>query len=53
VLSALGGVELRLLLPASTGIVPQTVRPESLQSANALLRLGLNATRIGGAASPG
>jgi MFS family permease len=53
VLSALGGTSFAFFLPASIGIVPQTVRPESLQSANALLRLGLNATRIGGAAVAG
>jgi len=53
VLSALGGMSFAFFFPASTGIVPQTVRPESLQSANALLRLGVNATRIGGAALAG
>ena len=39
--------------PASAGIVPQTVPTEDLQSANALLRLALNATNIGGAALGG
>ena len=39
--------------PASQGIVPQTVPTEDLQSANALLRLALNATNIGGAALGG
>ncbi len=52
-LSALGGMSFAFFFPASSGIVPQTVPPESLQSANALLRLGLNATRIGGAAIAG
>lgn len=53
VLSALGGTSFAFFFPASTGIVPQTVPPESLQSANALLRLGVNATRIGAAALAG
>jgi len=39
--------------PASQGIVPQTVPADELQSANALLRLALNATNIGGAAIGG
>jgi MFS family permease len=53
VLSALAGTSFAFFFPASTGIVPQTVPRESLQSANALLRLGVNATRIGGAALAG
>jgi MFS family permease len=53
ILSALGGTSFAFFFPASTGIVPQTVPPEALQSANALLRLGVNATRIGGAALAG
>jgi MFS family permease len=53
VLSALGGTSFAFFFPASIGIVPQTVPPEALQSANALLRLGVNATRIGGAALAG
>jgi MFS family permease len=39
--------------PAQQGIVPQTVAAEQLQSANALLRLALNTTTIGGAALGG
>lgn len=39
--------------PAQQGIVPQTVPAEMLQAANALLRLMLNATTIGGAALGG
>jgi MFS family permease len=53
VLSALGGTSFAFFFPASTGIVPQTVPPASLQSANALLRLGVNVTRIGAAALAG
>lgn len=39
--------------PAMQGIVPQTVPTDQLQPANALLRLALNATNIGGAALGG
>jgi MFS family permease len=39
--------------PAQAGIVPQTVPVAELQPANALLRLALNATNIGGAALGG
>ena len=39
--------------PAQQGIVPQTVPPDELQPANALLRLALNGTNIGGAALGG
>lgn len=53
VLSAIAGTSFAFFFPASTGIVPQTVPAGSLQSANALLRLGVNATRIGGAALAG
>lgn len=53
VLSALGGTSFAFFFPASTGIVPQTVPASALQSANALLRLGVNGTRIGGAALAG
>jgi MFS family permease len=53
VLSAASGTSFAFFFPASTGIVPQTVPQAALQSANALLRLGLNTTRIGGAALAG
>jgi MFS family permease len=53
VLAAIAGTSFAFFFPASTGIVPQTVSRESLQSANALLRLGVNGTRIGGAAVAG
>jgi predicted MFS family arabinose efflux permease len=39
--------------PAQQGIIPQTVASDLLQPANALLRLTLNATNIGGAAIGG
>lgn len=39
--------------PASQGIIPQTVAVDEIQQANALLRLALNTTNIGGAALGG
>ncbi|MDI5941811.1 MFS transporter, partial [Micromonospora sp. DH15] len=39
--------------PASAAATPQTVPPELLQQANALIRLGINAGSIGGAAAGG
>jgi MFS family permease len=53
VLAALNGASSAFFFPASTGIIPQTVPRSMLQSANALLRLGLNASTIGGAALGG
>jgi MFS family permease len=53
VLAALNGASAAFFFPASTGIVPQTVPRSMLQSANALLRLGLNSSFIGGAALGG
>jgi MFS family permease len=53
VLAAVNGMSSAFFFPASTGIVPQTVPRPLLQSANALLRLGLNASFIGGAALGG
>jgi Major Facilitator Superfamily len=53
VLAALNGASSAFFFPASTGIIPQTVPRPLLQSANALLRLGLNASFIGGAALGG
>jgi predicted MFS family arabinose efflux permease len=53
VLAAVNGFAGAFFFPASVGIVPQTVSATMLQSANALLRLGLNATNIVGAAIGG
>jgi predicted MFS family arabinose efflux permease len=47
------GLAQAFFFPASQGIVPQLVSPGRLQEANALLRLSLNATNIGGAALAG
>jgi MFS family permease len=52
-LAAVNGMSSAFFFPASTGIVPQTVPRPLLQNANALLRLGLNASFIGGAALGG
>jgi MFS family permease len=52
-LAALNGTSSAFFFPASTGIVPQTVPRSMLQNANALLRLGINASFIGGAALGG
>lgn len=53
VVSLVRGTFSSTFFPASAGIVPQTVPRELLQPANALLRLGLNSTNIGGAAIGG
>jgi MFS family permease len=53
VLAAINGTSSAFFFPASSGIIPQTVPAELLQPANALLRLGLNASYISGAALGG
>lgn len=52
-LAAVNGTSSAFFFPASSGIVPQVVESSLLQEANALLRLGLNTTNIGGAAVGG
>lgn len=52
-LAAVNGLSSAFFMPASEGIVPQTVTPGLLQEANAILRLSLNATNILGAAIGG
>src|SRR3954471_6655835 len=52
-LAALNGMSSAFFFPASAGIVPQTVPASMLQSANALLRLGLNSSWIVGSAIGG
>jgi MFS family permease len=49
VLEALNGACFAFFLPASTGLVPQTVPVHLLQPANALLRLSINGLQIFGA----
>ena len=53
ILALVNGSSTAFFFPASAGIVPQTVPQELLQQANALLRLGINATLIAGAALGG
>jgi MFS family permease len=53
VLGAINGLSSAFFFPAATGIVPQTVPQRLLQPANAILRLGQNASWIGGAALGG
>jgi MFS family permease len=53
VFAIVNGTASAFFFPASQGIVPQTVPPALLQQANALLRLVLNSSFIGGAALGG
>jgi MFS family permease len=52
-LAAVNGCSSAFFFPASQGVIPQTVPPQLLQAANALLRLGINGSLIGGAAVAG
>jgi MFS family permease len=52
-LAAVNGASSAFFVPASSGVVPQTVPVSMLQQANATLRLGINATNITGAAIGG
>ncbi|WP_255686047.1 MFS transporter [Micromonospora okii] len=52
-LGAANGVVSALSQPASAAATPQTVPPELVQQANALVRLGINTGMIGGAALGG
>ncbi|GGS45240.1 MFS transporter [Actinokineospora fastidiosa] len=47
-LAATSGAASAFTLPAMQGIVPQLVPPEDLQQANALIRLPVNAFKVGG-----
>jgi MFS family permease len=51
--AAVNGFASAFFFPASQGAIPQTVPAPLLQSANSVLRLGLNATSISGAALGG
>lgn len=51
--SALNGAVAAMSLPASAALTAQTVDAGSVQQANALLRIGVNAATIGGAALGG
>ncbi|MEU2611450.1 MFS transporter [Micromonospora sp. NPDC007271] len=52
-LAMVNGVAAGLALPASSALIPQTVPPDRLRPANALLRIMVNAATIGGAAVGG
>jgi hypothetical protein len=52
-LAAAGGAALGFYLPASSGLLPQTVPAAELRQANAINRAGSNAATIGGAALGG
>jgi MFS family permease len=49
VLGGANGIVSALAQPASAALAPQTVPPELIQSASAIIRLGMNAGMIGGA----
>ncbi|MER6330188.1 MFS transporter [Streptomyces sp. NPDC001034] len=53
VLAAVNGMSSAFSFPASSALAPQTVPAEQRQRANALLRLGLNASMIAGASLGG
>jgi MFS family permease len=53
VLAAVYGSAEAFFGPASQGLVPQTVRPERLQQANALMSLSRNVTGVAGPAAAG
>ncbi len=52
-LAAVAGMATALFWPAFTGVVPEVVPAPKLQAANSILRLGMNAARIGGFAVGG
>jgi MFS family permease len=52
-LAAVNGVVSAFAFPAAAALVPQTVPARTLQQANALNRLGINAAMIAGAAAGG
>ncbi|NUW43238.1 MFS transporter [Nonomuraea rhodomycinica] len=47
--AALSGVSMAVLFPALTGIIPEVVPADRLQTGNALLGLGANVSRVAGA----
>jgi MFS family permease len=52
-LSAVAGMATAMFWPALSGIVPEVVAAARLQTANGVLRLGMNGARIGGFAIAG
>ncbi|MEV4888046.1 MFS transporter [Nonomuraea sp. NPDC055795] len=51
--AALGGIAMAVLFPALTGIIPEVVPADRLQTGNALLGLGANTSRVAGAVLSG
>nr|WP_062330526.1 MFS transporter [Herbidospora sakaeratensis] len=52
-LEAVNGAAAAFVLPAASGIIPQTLPPTLLQRGNTLLRIGTNAAAVGGASLGG
>jgi MFS family permease len=52
-IEAVNGVSSAFMMPASSGLTPETVQPDQLQPANALLRLGHNFSFVTGSAAGG
>ncbi|WP_425489497.1 MFS transporter [Nonomuraea typhae] len=51
--AALSGIAMAVLFPALTGIIPEVVPADRLQTGNALLGLGANTSRVAGAVLSG
>ncbi|MFD9945969.1 MFS transporter [Nonomuraea sp. NPDC059023] len=51
--AALAGIAMAVLFPALTGIIPEVVPADRLQTGNALLGLGANTSRVAGAVLSG
>ena len=52
-IEAVNGMSSAFMMPASSGLTPETVPPDQLQPANALLRLGHNFSFVTGSAAGG
>jgi MFS family permease len=52
-IEAVNGISSAFMMPAASGLTPETVRPDQLQPANALLRLGHNFSFVTGSAAGG
>jgi len=52
-IEAVNGISSAFMMPAASGLTPETVQPDQLQPANALLRLGHNFSFVTGSAAGG
>jgi MFS family permease len=52
-IEAVNGASAAFLMPAASGLTPQTVPASQLQPANALIRLAINGAFVGGSAAAG